>query len=107
MARAHQEADPAPYSRRRGTGGDRRLQHPVAGRRAGAIPAVTLFRPFRGRSLSVKLAALGAVVTAAVVVATFWGLNVETRNNTRDVFVAQLARNQQTLQNLQERMRRQ
>jgi len=63
--------------------------------------------PFRRLSLSVKLAALGAAVTGAVVLATFWGLSVQTRNNTREVFAAQLTRNQQTLQNLQERTRNQ
>jgi signal transduction histidine kinase/ActR/RegA family two-component response regulator len=66
-----------------------------------------LFAPFRRSSLSVKLAALGATVTGAVVVAAFWGLSVQTRNNTRDVFAAQLARTQQTLENLQERTRQQ
>jgi signal transduction histidine kinase/CheY-like chemotaxis protein len=63
--------------------------------------------PFRRRSLSVKLAALGATVTAAVVLAAFWGLSVQTRTNTREVFTAQLARNQQTLKNLQDRTRQQ
>ena len=63
--------------------------------------------PFRRLSLSAKLAALGAAVTGAVVLAAFWGLSVQTRNNTRDVFAAQLARNQQMLQNLQERTRNQ
>ena len=63
--------------------------------------------PFRRSSLSVKLAALGATVTGAVVVAAFWGLSVQTRNNTREVFSAQLGRTQQTLENLQERTRQQ
>ncbi|HEY4305866.1 MAG TPA: ATP-binding protein [Gemmatimonadaceae bacterium] len=63
--------------------------------------------PFRRSSLSIKLAALGATVTGAVVVAAFWGLSVKTRNNTREVFAAQLTRNQQTLENLQERTRNQ
>jgi signal transduction histidine kinase/CheY-like chemotaxis protein len=61
--------------------------------------------PFRRLSLTVKLAALGAAVTGAVVVAAFWGLSVQTRTNTRQVFAAQLARNQQTLENLQQRTR--
>ena len=65
------------------------------------------FAPFRRSSLSIKLAALGATVTGAVVVAAFWGLSVQTRNNTREVFAAQLARTQQTLENLQERTRQQ
>ncbi len=66
-----------------------------------------LARPFRRRSLSVKLAALGAAVTAAVVWGAFWALSVETRANTRQVFTAQLERNQRTLQSLQERNTRQ
>jgi signal transduction histidine kinase len=66
-----------------------------------------LFAPFRRSSLSVKLAALGATVTGAVVIATFWGLSVQTRNNTREVFAAQLARTQQTLENLQDATRQQ
>ena len=68
------------------------------------------FAPLLGRlrrsSLSVKLAALGAVVTAAVVFAAFWGLSVETRQNTERVFTGQLERNQHTLQQLQERSAR-
>jgi signal transduction histidine kinase/ActR/RegA family two-component response regulator len=61
----------------------------------------------RAASLSVKLAALGATVTAAVVWAAFWGLSVETRANTTQVFTRQLERNQRTLRLLQERNARQ
>jgi signal transduction histidine kinase/ActR/RegA family two-component response regulator len=57
----------------------------------------------RRSSLSVKLAALGAAVTAAVVVVTFWGLGLETRRNTERVFTSQLERNQRTLHQLQDR----
>jgi signal transduction histidine kinase len=60
----------------------------------------------RGASLSIKLAALGAVVTAAVVWAGFWGLSVETRASTKAAYTAQLERNQRTLRQLQERRAR-
>jgi len=40
----------------------------------------------RRRSLSVKLAALGAVVMASVVALAFWVLSIEIRGNTRDVY---------------------
>jgi signal transduction histidine kinase/ActR/RegA family two-component response regulator len=55
----------------------------------------------RRRSLSVKLAALGAVVMAGVVALAFWVLSIEIRGNTRDVYARQLARNQHTLEQLQ------
>jgi signal transduction histidine kinase/ActR/RegA family two-component response regulator len=61
----------------------------------------------RRSSLGVKLAALSALVTAAVVWMAFWGLGNATRDNTRDVFAEQLVRNQQTLEGLQERSARQ
>ncbi len=57
--------------------------------------------PLRRSSLGVKLAAVGAVVTAAVVAATFWGLGVEIRKATRQSFAAELSRNQRTLQQLE------
>jgi hypothetical protein len=61
-------------------------------------PAITsLRRRARRSSLSIKLAALGATVTAAVVFVVFWALSVEIRTNTRAVFEQQLARNQRTL----------
>ena len=65
-----------------------------------------LFVRLRRSSLSVKLAALGAAVTAAVVVVAFWGLSVETRRNTERVFTGQLERNQRTLHQLQDRSAR-
>ena len=61
----------------------------------------------RRSSLGVKLAALSGVVTAAVVWIAFVGLNNATRENTRLVYAEQLARNQQTLENLEERAARQ
>jgi signal transduction histidine kinase/ActR/RegA family two-component response regulator len=57
----------------------------------------------RRSSLGVKLAVLSSVVTAAVVWMAFWGLSNSTRDSTREVFADQLARNQQTLEGLQER----
>jgi len=60
----------------------------------------------RGASLSIKLAALGGAVTAAVVWAAFWGLSVETRASTTAAYTAQLERNQRTLGQLQERRAR-
>jgi signal transduction histidine kinase/ActR/RegA family two-component response regulator len=68
------------------------------------VPAITSFgRRARRSSLSIKLAALGSTVTAAVVFVVFWALSVQTRTNTRAVFEQQLARNQRTLQQLQAR----
>jgi signal transduction histidine kinase/ActR/RegA family two-component response regulator len=57
----------------------------------------------RRSSLGAKLAVLSSVVTAAVVWMAFWGLTSATRDSTREVFAEQLARNQQTLEGLQER----
>jgi len=57
--------------------------------------------PLRRTSLGIKLAALGAVVTAAVITIAFWGLAVEIRKETRQSFVAELSRNQRTLQQLE------
>jgi C4-dicarboxylate-specific signal transduction histidine kinase len=57
--------------------------------------------PLRRSSLGIKLAALGAVVTAAVVTVAFWGLGIEIRNTTRQSFAAELSRNQRTLQQLE------
>jgi signal transduction histidine kinase/ActR/RegA family two-component response regulator len=55
----------------------------------------------RRSSLGIKLAALGAVVTAAVIAAAFWGLGVEIRKATQQSFAAELSRNQRTLQQLE------
>ncbi|HEV8216066.1 MAG TPA: ATP-binding protein [Gemmatimonadaceae bacterium] len=60
-----------------------------------------LLSPLRRSSLGIKLAALGAVVTAAVVTAAFWGLDFEIRKETRQSFAAELSRNQRTLQQLE------
>ncbi len=57
--------------------------------------------PLRRSSLGIKLAALGAAVTAAVVTATFLGLSAEIRKATRSSFAAELSRNQRTLQQLE------
>lgn len=66
-----------------------------------------LIARLRLSSLGVKLAVLGAAVTAAVVVATFWGLGVEVRRTSERVFAEQLERNQKTLHQLQDRSTRQ
>ncbi|HVX39527.1 MAG TPA: ATP-binding protein [Gemmatimonadaceae bacterium] len=60
-------------------------------------------RRLRRSSLSVKLAALGAGVTAAVVTIAFVALGVDVRASTRAAITQQLARNQRTLQQLQQR----
>ena len=57
--------------------------------------------PLQRTSLGIKLAALGAVVTAAVIAVTFWGLEVQIRDATRASFTAELSRNQRTLQQLE------
>jgi signal transduction histidine kinase len=67
----------------------------------GVLPPLLV--RLRRSSLSVKLAALSAVVTAAVVVVTFAALSVETRRNTERAFTDQLERNQRTLHQLQDR----
>ena len=61
----------------------------------------------RRSSLSLKLAALGAAVTAAVLGLALFALSREVRTNTRVVFTEQLARNQRTIQQLQARDARQ
>ena len=62
--------------------------------------AMPLARRLRRSSLSVKLAALGALVTAAVVLVTFLALGVVVRTGTRQSFATELSRNQRTLQQL-------
>ena len=57
--------------------------------------------PLQRTSLGIKLAALGAVVTAAVITVTFWGLAVQIRDATQSSFTAELSRNQRTLQQLE------
>ena len=62
--------------------------------------AMPLADRLRRSSLSIKLAALGAAVTAAVVLVTFLALGVAVRANTRDSFATELSRNQRTVQQL-------
>ena len=62
--------------------------------------AFPLAKRLRRSSLNAKLAALGAVVTAAVVLVTFLALGIVIRSNTRQSFAAELSRNQRTLQQL-------
>jgi signal transduction histidine kinase/CheY-like chemotaxis protein len=57
--------------------------------------------PLQRTSLGIKLAALGAVVTAAVITVTFLGLAVQIRDATQSSFTAELSRNQRTLQQLE------
>jgi signal transduction histidine kinase len=57
----------------------------------------------RRSSLSAKLGAFGAAVTAAVVGLALLALNAEVRANTRAVLGKELARNQRTLRQLQSR----
>jgi len=71
------------------------------------VTSVSLLSRLREAPLTAKLAALGAVVTAIVMWAAFWGLSVETRNNTEQVFTQQLERNLRTLRLLQDRRARQ
>jgi signal transduction histidine kinase/ActR/RegA family two-component response regulator len=52
-------------------------------------------------SLAVKIATLGGVVTALIVLGTFWALNIETRDSARRLFLEELARHQRTLLQLQ------
>src|SRR4029079_5520300 len=78
----------------------RGFQHPASS--AGEANAMSrLLSPLRRSSLGIKLAALGAVVTAAVVTVAFLGLGVEIRKETRQSFAAELSRNQRTLQQLE------
>src|SRR5512146_1714834 len=62
--------------------------------------AIPLAKRLRRSSLSAKLAALGAVVTAAVVLVTFLALGIVIRSTTRQSFATELSRNQRTLQQL-------
>ena len=64
------------------------------------IVASSFANRLRRSSLSAKLAALGAAVTAAVVLVTFLALGVVIRDSTRESFATELSRNQRTLQQL-------
>ena len=75
-----------------------------------AVPTPVSVSPIarvRRSSLRVKLAALGATVTAAVLGLALLALSEEVRSNTRTVFGEQLVRNQRTIQQLQARDRQQ
>src|SRR5262249_36388322 len=102
VPRAH-HSDHAPRSRHRGANDRREFQYSAA---AGRRQVMGIVARLRQSSLGAKLAVLSALVTAAVVWMAFWGLNNATRQNTRDVYAEQLARNQQTLEGLQERSAR-
>jgi hypothetical protein len=62
-----------------------------------------LGRRARRSSLGVKLGALGAAITAAVLAVAFWALSLEIRTTTRQLVTSQLARDQQSAQQLQAR----
>src|SRR5439155_13416807 len=63
----------------------------------------SLGRRARRSSLGVKLGALGAVITAAVLAVAFWALSVEIKTSTRQQVTSQLARDQRSAQQLQAR----
>jgi signal transduction histidine kinase len=65
------------------------------------LSAGGLLTQFRRTSLTVKLTALGAVVTALVVFGAFWALSVQTRRSARALFAEELTRHQTTLLRLQ------
>jgi signal transduction histidine kinase/DNA-binding response OmpR family regulator len=64
---------------------------------------VTIVERLRRTSLGLKLGALGAVVTAGVVGLALVALSAQVHANTREVFTAQLSRNQRTIRELQRR----
>jgi signal transduction histidine kinase len=66
-----------------------------------AEPGASLFMRLRRSALSVKLAALGAMVTAIVVLLAFLALSVEIRGETERSLNAELQRNQKTLQQIE------
>jgi len=71
---------------------------------SNATPAesgASLFMRLRRSALSVKLAALGALVTAIVVLLAFLALSVEIRGETERSLNAELQRNQKTLQQIE------
>ena len=67
------------------------------------LSLASLGRRARRSSLGVKLGALGAVITAAVLAVAFWVLSIEIRTSTRQLVTAQLARDQRSAQQLQAR----
>jgi signal transduction histidine kinase/ActR/RegA family two-component response regulator len=73
------------------------LKEPVTGATGISRFSTRLHRT----SLQIKITALGAVVTAAVLFATFWVLSVEVRATTRARFAAELSREQNALLRLQ------
>ncbi len=72
---------------------------PHSDRTRSASPLIRL----RRSALSVKLAALGAAVTAFVVFLAFLALSVEIRSSTERSLTAELLRNQRTLQQIEAR----
>ena len=70
---------------------------------SGGLSVAALGRRARRSSLGVKLGALGAVITAAVLAVAFWVLSIEIRTSTRQQVTSQLARDQRSAQQLQAR----
>ncbi len=70
---------------------------------SGGLSVAALGRRARRSSLGVKLGALGAVITAAVLAVAFWALSIEIRTSTRQQVTSQLARDQRSAQQLQAR----
>ncbi len=70
---------------------------------AFGIRSTSWLTRLRRSALSVKLAALGAVVTAVVVFLAFLALSVEIRSSTERSLSAELLRNQKTLQQIEAR----
>ncbi|HEY2165031.1 MAG TPA: ATP-binding protein, partial [Gemmatimonadaceae bacterium] len=66
-----------------------------------AESGASLFVRLRRSALSVKLAALGATVTAIVVLLAFLALSIEIRGDTERSLNAELLRNQRTLQQIE------
>jgi signal transduction histidine kinase/ActR/RegA family two-component response regulator len=66
-----------------------------------AESGASLFMRLRRSALSVKLAALGAAVTAIVVLLAFLALSIEIRGDTERSLNAELLRNQKTLQQIE------
>ncbi len=66
-------------------------------------PVASIQSRLRRSSLGIKLAVLGTVVIAAVIVAAFVGLSIRIRGVTRDLLIDQLAHNQRTLLEVQRR----
>ena len=77
------------------------MAEPIAAGAPASPSQASFFIRLRRSALSVKLAALGAVVTAVVVFLAFLALSVEIRGDTERSLNAELLRNQKTLQQIE------